>query len=220
MDKPDPYDLADLSRMMMAEGRHGGSEAVRQFIDYGEFNLSDYVNSFRPGWRLAVFHPLVYRRHMLWKKWACQLTPGTPEYWDLLGKAERNLTTAEFSRLDIGFAERVRLRIIRQSHEMDWWTFRSLACNLGAKCKGKKLQLREPPKLAVQIIGIVRKTWVMASCYLVLGATVQLLSRGCLDCTSAGTFMLAPMLLVVWWFLHVISEGWQSSFLRLRAMSI
>lgn len=220
MDKPDPYDLAALARMMMEEGRHGGSEAVRQFIDYGEFDLSDYVNSFRSEWRLAVFHPIVYRRHMLWKKRACQLTPGTPEYWDLLGKAERNLTTAEFGRLSISFAERARLRIIRQSHGMDWWTFRSLACNLGAKCKGQKLQLREPPKLAVQVISIIRKTWAIISCYLVLGATVQLLSRGCLDCASTGAYLLTPALLIGWWFLHVVSEGWQSSFTRLRALSI
>lgn len=220
MDKPNPDDLADLARMMMEEGRHGGSEAVRQFIDYGEFNLSDYVNSFRSGWRLAVFHPIVYRRHMLWKRRAGQLTPGTPEFWDLLLKAEHNLTTAEFGQLDISFAERARLRIIRQSHGMNWWTFRSLVCNLGAKCKGQKLQLREPPKLTVQVAGILRRVWGLISCYLVLGATVQLLSRGCLDCTSAGAFMLAPMLLVVWWCLHVIGEGWRSSFIRLRTMSV
>lgn len=220
MDRPDPDDLADLARMMMEEARHGGSEAVRQFIDYGEFDLSDYVNSFNSGWRLAVFHPVVYRRHMLWKRRASQLTPGTPACWELLEKAERNLTTAEFGQLDISFAERARLRIIRQSHGMDWWTFRRLVCNLGAKCKDQKLQLREPPKLAVQVISIIRKTWAIISCYLVLGATVQLLARGCLDCASAGAFMLAPMLLVVWWLLHVVSEGWRSSFVRLRAISI
>lgn len=220
MDKPGPDDLTDLAKMMVEEGRRGGSEAVRRFIDCGEFNLSEYVNCFGSGWRLAVFHPIVYRRHILWKRRAGQLTPGTPEFWDLLLKEECNLATAEFGRQSISFAERARLRIIRQSHGMNWWTFRSLVCNLGAKCKGQKLQLREPPKLAIKVISIVRKTWGVISCYIVLGAAVQLLSRGCLDCASAGAFMLAPMLLVVWWFLYIVSEGWRSSCMRLRAMSI
>lgn len=195
-------------------------KAVKQFIDHGEFNLSDYVHSFRPGWRLAIFHPIVYRRHIFWRKRAGQLTPGTPEFWDLLLKEERNLATAEFGRLSISIAERARLRHIRQLHDMEWWTLRNLVCNLGAKGNGQKLQLREPPKLAIQAIGIVRKAWAVISCYLVLGAFVQLLFRGCLDCSAAGVFMLAPMLLVVWWFLHVVSDGWQSSFQHLRAMSI
>lgn len=49
MDKPDHDDLADLARRMVEEARHGGPEAVRHFIDYGEFNLSGYVNSFSSG---------------------------------------------------------------------------------------------------------------------------------------------------------------------------
>ncbi len=220
MDKPDHDDLADLARMMVEEARHGGPEAVRHFIDYGEFNLSGYVNSFRSGWRLALFHPVVYRRHMLWKEHAGQLTPGTPEYWDLLGKAERNLTAAEFGRLDLSPAERARLRIIRQSYGLTWWTFRGLVCNLGAQCKDQRLHLREPPKVPIQAISIARKVWAAISCFVILGGTLQLLAQGCLDCTSAGALFLAPTLLVVWWFLHELSEGWQSSFLRLRSMSI
>lgn len=220
MDKPDHDDLAELAGRMVEEARHGGPEAVRHFIDYGEFNLSGYVNSFRSGWRLAIFYPMVYRRHQLWMKRARQLTPGTPEYWDLLGKAERNLTAAEFGRLDLSAAERARLRIIRQSHGLNWWTFRGLVCNLAAQCKDQKLQLREPPNLPVQAISIIRKVWAAISCFVILGGMVQLLAERCLECTSVGAFLLAPTLLLIWWFLYELSEGWQSSFLRLRSMSI
>src|SRR5438128_4679051 len=124
MDKPNRKDLAHLTKMLIEEGRHGGPEAVRQFSDHGEFDLVHYVDTFRPGWRLAVFRPIVYRRHMLWRRLSCQLTPGTPEFWDLLLKEEHNLAAAEFGQLSIDFAERARLRIIRQSHGMEWWAFR------------------------------------------------------------------------------------------------
>jgi len=210
----------ELSQMLIEEGRRGGSEAVQDFINFGSFDLLAYVANFKADWRLALYHPSVYRQHNRWKKSVLFQTSGTAQSWNLVLQEERNLALAEFGQLDIDFAERIRLRGIRKSYGLSWWVFRELVGGIGSKTVDQKLQIRVPPRLVIQVLGTLRRAWTSMFSFLIVYAMVQVFTRGCIDCSVLGVVLLTPAIWAIWRVLFEFSEGWLSSSLRLKAMSI
>ncbi len=213
-------DAEALASILVDHGREGGPRAARDFIDHGGFDLIGYVSSFEADWRLGFFHPVAFFRHVKWKRKDCDLTPGSPDFWRALGEAERNLAVAEFGPAKIDFAERVRLRLIRQAHHLSWWKLRSLIGSLSAKCVNQKLEVRRPPRHLLRVFSWLRQGWLVLTCYLLAWAVLRFATRGCLDCSIMGVVVLLPCLLVVGWALHVVSKGWLSSFNQLKEMSL
>ncbi len=224
MSKPtadsDQKEIQALVDRLVEAGRRGGPAGAREFIDHEGFDLAAFLRDFECGWRLLLRYPMVWLRHKRWVDSCRCAGASSMTDWEALKAAEKNIAVAEFGQRRLNGQERMRLRNIRQGHKQSWWEFRDLLTSLAVKCSEGRIELRAPPKRTTQVLGGIRRFWIATCLYLLADATMRLINTGCLTCDVAGIYVLVPTMVATWWFIHVCSDGWQSSWSKLSNMSV
>lgn len=224
MNKPtadsDQKEIQALIDRLMEAGRRGGSDGVHEFIDHGGFDLPAFLRDFECGWRLLLRYPLVWLRHKRWAASCRGESVSSMTDWEALKAAEQNIAIAEFGQRRLDSQERLRLRTIRQGHKQSWWQFNDLLNSLAVTSSEGRIKLRAPPKRVTQILSGIRRLWIVTCIYSLADATMRLINTGCLTCDVAGVFVLVPLMVGVWWFIHFCTIGWRRSWSKLNNMSI
>lgn len=224
MSKPtadsDQEDLQVLVDRLMQAGRRGGPAGVHEFIDHGGFDLPAFLLHFEAGWRLLMRYPLVWFRHRRWKGSRRLAGASSMEDWEAMKAAEQNIAIFEFGQRRLDFHERMRLRNIRQGHKLSCWQFRNLLISLAVTCSDGQIGLRAPPKWAAQVLGGIRRLWIATCLYLLASATLRFISMGCLTCDILGIYVLVPAMVVIWWLIHICSNGWRDAWRTLNYMAV
>lgn len=213
-------DLKALVDRLMQAGRRGGPAGVREFIDHGGFDLPAFLRDFETGWRLLLRYPVVWLRHRRWVVSCRGADASSMADWEALNAAEKNIAVAEFGQRRLDSHERMRLRNIRLGHKKSWWQFRDLLNSLAVTSSEGRIALRAPPKRATQVLGGIRRLWIVTCLYLLAGATMRYISTGCLTCDVFGIYVLLPGMIGIWWFIHVCSDGWRNAWSKLNDMAI
>lgn len=224
MSKPtadsDPKEMQALIDRLMETGRRGGPASVREFIDHGGFDVPAFLRDFDSGWRLLLRNPLVWFRHKRWLGSCTGVGANSMATWEALKAAEKNIAIAEFGQRRLDSQERMRLRLIRQGHKQGWRQFRDLLNSLAVTSPDGRIELRAPPKRVTQVLGGIRRLWVVTCLYLLVGATIRFINTGCLSCDVFGIYVLVPLMVGIWWFIHFCSDGWLSSWSKLNKMCV
>jgi hypothetical protein len=224
MSKPtvdsDRKEMQALADRLVEAGRRGGPAGVHDFIDHGGFDLPAFLRDFETGWRLLLRYPLVWFRHKRWVESCKCAGASSMADWAALKAAEQNIAIAEFGQRRLDSPERMRLRLIRQGHKQGWWQFRDLLNSLAVTSPDGRIELRAPPKIAIQVLSGIRLLWVVTCLYLLASATMRFISTGCLTCDVFGIYVLLPGMIGIWWFIHVCSDGWRNAWSKLNDMAI
>jgi hypothetical protein len=216
----DRADINALIDLLLDAGRRGGSARVHELIDYGGFDLSSFLRNVNAGWLLLLHHPAVWLRHKRWIA-SCQTTSvNSAAAWEALKAAEQNIAVAEFGQHRFDFDERIRLRNIRQGHNISFWRFRYLLISLAVKCNDGQIVLRAPSRFASLILNALRRFWALICFLLLARATLTYTSTWCLSCDVLVPFLLLPVMLFVWWITYTSSNGWRIAWNKLNDMAI
>ena len=224
MNKPtadsDLQEMQALASRLVEAGRRGGPAGVRKFIDLGGFDLPAFLRDFETDWRLLLRYPVVWLRHRRWVASCRDAGASSMADWEALTAAEKNIAVAEFGQRRLDFHERMRLRNIRQGHKLSFWKFRDLLSSLAVASFDGRIGLQAPPKWATQVLGVIRRLWIVTCFYLLATATMRFISTGCLTCDVFGIYVLLPGMMGIWWFIYVCSDGWRNAFVKLNDMAI
>lgn len=219
-DKSDQADIRSIIESMLEAARRSGSDGVHEFIDRGGFDLPAYLRNVEAGWLLLIRHPAIWLRHKRWVASCHGAGASQVADWEALTAAEQNIAIAEFGRRYIDFDERMRLRTIRQGHQLSFWQFRHLLISLAVTCSEGRVVLRAPSKMALMVLDGIRGLWLVICLGALVGATLQLIAKGCLTCDAYAIFLLLPGMVFIWWLIRICSNGWRDAWITLNQMAV